>query len=51
MITPKENIMSLPVYVPGKTAAQVEKEMGIKDAVKMASNENPLGPRPWRLRR
>ena len=46
MIAPKEKIKNLPVYVPGKTSEQIEKEFGIKDAVKMASNENPLGPSP-----
>ncbi len=46
MITPKENIKNLPVYVPGKTSEQIEKEIGIKGAVKMASNENPFGPSP-----
>lgn len=46
MIRPKENIMSLPVYVPGKTPAQIETETGITGTVKMASNENPFGPSP-----
>lgn len=46
MLRPKENIMGLPVYVSGKTSEQIEKETGIKNAVKMASNENPLGPSP-----
>jgi histidinol-phosphate aminotransferase len=30
-------------YVPGKPIEEVERELGIKGAVKMASNENPLG--------
>jgi histidinol-phosphate aminotransferase len=30
-------------YVPGKPVEEVERELGIKGAVKMASNENPLG--------
>ncbi|WP_227767704.1 histidinol-phosphate transaminase [Zhaonella formicivorans] len=33
-------------YVPGKPIEEVERELGIKNAVKMASNENPLGPSP-----
>ncbi len=46
MIRAKKNILNLPVYVPGKTARQLENETGIRNAVKMASNENPLGPSP-----
>lgn len=30
-------------YVPGKPIEEVERELGIKGAIKMASNENPLG--------
>jgi histidinol-phosphate aminotransferase len=33
-------------YVPGKPIEEVERELGIKGAVKMASNENPLGTAP-----
>ncbi len=50
VIRPKEKIKRLPVYVPGKTSEQIERELGIKDAVKMASNENPFGPSPLALR-
>lgn len=46
MIPAKKNILELPVYKPGKTTEQVERETGIKNAVKMASNENPFGPSP-----
>jgi histidinol-phosphate aminotransferase len=47
--------MSLPVkpwvqklepYVPGKPIEELERELGIANAVKLASNENPLGPSP-----
>ncbi len=31
-------------YVPGKPVEEVERELGIKNAIKLASNENPLGP-------
>ncbi len=31
-------------YRPGRSAAEVAKERGITDVVKLASNENPLGP-------
>ncbi len=38
-------IRGLPVYVPGRPIEEVERELKIH-AVKMASNENPLGPSP-----
>ncbi|PYU72332.1 MAG: histidinol-phosphate transaminase [Acidobacteria bacterium] len=38
-------LRSLPVYVPGKPIEEVERELKIH-AVKLASNENPLGPSP-----
>jgi histidinol-phosphate aminotransferase len=40
------HILSIPPYVPGKPVAEVARELGIPDAIKMASNENPLGPSP-----
>ena len=36
----------LPAYRPGKGAAQAEAEHGITNAIKLASNENPLPPVP-----
>lgn len=35
---------SLPAYRPGKAASQAEAEHGITNAIKLASNENPLPP-------
>jgi len=40
------HILSIPPYVPGKPVEELEREMGVEQAVKMASNENPLGPSP-----
>jgi len=37
-------------YEPGKPVTEVERELGISDSVKLASNENPLGPSPLALR-
>ncbi|MCG6863426.1 MAG: histidinol-phosphate transaminase [Chromatiaceae bacterium] len=31
-------------YVPGKPISELERELGIRDPIKLASNENPLGP-------
>jgi len=33
-------------YVPGKPIQEVERELGLSGTIKMASNENPLGPSP-----
>jgi len=33
-------------YQPGKPLAELERELGIRGAIKLASNENPLGPSP-----
>lgn len=41
-----EYIRSLIPYEPGKPIEEVEREYGITNSVKLASNENPLGPSP-----
>ncbi|MFF2482174.1 histidinol-phosphate transaminase [Paenibacillus sp. NPDC058071] len=40
---PKDNIVHLPVYQPGKPIEDVKRELGLSDVVKLASNENPFG--------
>lgn len=37
-------VRGLRPYEPGKPLAELERELGIRSAVKLASNENPLGP-------
>jgi len=39
-------VQALQPYAPGKPLAELEREYGIVGAVKLASNENPLGPSP-----
>ncbi|MGD2074767.1 MAG: histidinol-phosphate transaminase [Gammaproteobacteria bacterium] len=39
-------VQALQPYTPGKPLAELQREYGIVDAVKLASNENPLGPSP-----
>jgi len=39
-------IMDLTPYVPGKPIEELERELGIVDTLKLASNENPLGASP-----
>jgi histidinol-phosphate aminotransferase len=44
------HIKELVPYVPGKPIEELEWELGIKDSIKIASNENPLGPSPKAVR-
>lgn len=39
-------IRALQPYLPGKPVAELEREHGIGNAIKLASNENPFGPGP-----
>jgi len=39
-------VQKLDPYVPGKPLEELERELGIQNVVKLASNENPLGPSP-----
>jgi histidinol-phosphate aminotransferase len=43
------HVRSLDVYQPGKPIEELERELGISGAIKVASNENPLGPSPKAL--
>lgn len=43
------DIESLVPYVPGKPIEELERDLGISRAIKLASNENPLGPSPKAL--
>jgi histidinol-phosphate aminotransferase len=44
-------LRQLPVYQPGRPIAEVAREMGLPESkiIKLASNENPLGPSPAAL--
>ncbi len=46
MINVPENIKTISPYVPGKPIEELERELGISGSIKLASNENPLGPSP-----
>jgi histidinol-phosphate aminotransferase len=41
-----KGINDLSPYEPGKPIEDLERELGIKNAIKLASNENPVGPSP-----
>ena len=42
-------VKGLKPYQPGKPIEELQRELGIKDVVKLASNENPQGPSPRAL--
>lgn len=46
MIKPLSYVQKIQPYVPGKPIKEVERELGIKECIKLASNENPIGPSP-----
>lgn len=48
-LRPPAHVAGLVPYVPGKPIEEVERELGIEDSVKLASNENPIGPSPLAL--
>jgi histidinol-phosphate aminotransferase len=44
-----QDILSLRPYVPGKPIEELQRELGLSRVVKLASNENPIGPSPKAL--
>ncbi len=50
MIKPPDHVSEIRPYIPGKPIEELERELGIKDSIKIASNENPLGPSPMALK-
>ncbi|MFH0947389.1 MAG: histidinol-phosphate transaminase [Elusimicrobiota bacterium] len=40
----RKNILNFQPYIPGKPIDDVKREFNLKEVVKLASNENPLGP-------
>jgi histidinol-phosphate aminotransferase len=49
LIKPNPFVKDLIPYVPGKPVEELERELGITGAIKIASNENPVGPSPLAL--
>lgn len=49
-ITPKQNILKVKPYIPGKPIEEVKRELGLKSVIKLASNENPYDASPRVLR-
>ena len=43
------HVLEIVPYTPGKPIEEVERELGLSEVAKLASNENPLGPSPLAL--
>jgi histidinol-phosphate aminotransferase len=46
MVLARKNIQELSPYIAGKPIEETKRELGLKQVIKLASNENPLGPSP-----
>lgn len=44
VISSLKYVSTIKPYIPGKPIKELERELGIKGSIKLASNENPLGP-------
>jgi histidinol-phosphate aminotransferase len=42
----RPNVLAMEPYSPGKPIEEVKRELGLERVIKLASNENPLGPSP-----
>jgi len=42
----KKRILAIEPYRPGKPIEEVKRELGLRQAIKLASNESPYGPSP-----
>lgn len=51
MIQVPKHIETLSPYRPGKPIEEVQRELGLTEIIKLASNENPLGPSPLSIQR
>jgi len=45
-IRPQRGLDPIKPYVPGKPIEEVQREYRLQDVIKLASNENPMGPSP-----
>ena len=45
----RRGILELKPYIPGKPIEEVQRELGLKELIKLASNENSTGPSPGAL--
>jgi histidinol-phosphate aminotransferase len=49
-VQPQRGLDAIQPYVPGKPIEEVQREYDLDDVIKLASNENPLGPSPQAVR-
>ena len=42
----RKGILDLKPYIPGKPIEEVKRELGLKEVLKLASNETSVGPSP-----
>ena len=42
----RKNILNITPYVAGKPIEEIKRQWALKEIIKLASNENPLGPSP-----
>jgi histidinol-phosphate aminotransferase len=42
----RKNILNIKPYIAGKPIEETKRELRLKEVIKLASNENPLGPSP-----
>jgi len=46
MLSPRKEIQNISDYVPGKSIDEIKEKHKLSRVIKLASNENPLGPSP-----
>ncbi|MFA6358187.1 MAG: histidinol-phosphate transaminase [Candidatus Omnitrophota bacterium] len=42
----RKSVLNIKPYIPGKPIEETKRQFGLKRVIKLASNENPLGPSP-----
>ncbi len=45
-VAPQSGLDAIPPYKPGRSIEEIQRQYGIQDVIKLASNENPLGASP-----
>jgi histidinol-phosphate aminotransferase len=45
----RKGILGLKPYIPGKPIEEVKRELGLKEVIKLASNETSVGPSPFAI--
>ena len=42
----RRSVLGIKPYIPGKPIEETKRQLGLKEVIKLASNENPFGPSP-----